>query len=464
MSLDCDDRRTDPARRALCAPTRDTLNDADGDETGDVNAFWAERDYRARAGNVRAAVFATHGLQDDNVKLNQLSAWWDALAAGDVPRKLWLLRGGHVDPFESRRGAWVATLHRWFDHWLHGIPNGIMDDPRVDIEDARDTWHTYADWPIPGTQATDVYLRATNQADAGELGLSSGGGADAVTWTNVVQSETAMMNTPAGSQANRRVFLGPVLEHDLRISGTPVVDIEASLSTTQSNLGALIVDYGAGAQVTRAGEGVTNTATRTCWGESSSGPVDYSACYLEVSKPLTDVTQWLVARGVLDTSNRTSLTTIEPVTIGAKTRFTWPLIPQDHVFPAGHRIGIILVGNYTGLDLPGAADAAITLDAKLSKVTLPIVGGYGAAIASGAFAADTVAPALADVPADIALRLRTRTARRWTTTCRPQPTTRTPRPRSGATHSPARCSRSAPRSSPAPRRTPRAIVRCARSP
>ena len=71
-----------------------------------------------------------------------------------MPRKLWLLRGGHVDPFDSRRAAWVATLHRWFDHWLLGVDNGIMGEPRVDIEDAEDDWHTYADWPMPGIGPT----------------------------------------------------------------------------------------------------------------------------------------------------------------------------------------------------------------------------------------------------------------------------------------------------------------------
>ena len=29
--------------------------------------------------------------------------WWEALKANNVPRKLWLLRAGHEDPFESRR-------------------------------------------------------------------------------------------------------------------------------------------------------------------------------------------------------------------------------------------------------------------------------------------------------------------------------------------------------------------------
>ena len=92
-----------------------------------------------------------------------------------MPRKLWLLRAGHVDPFDSRRAVWVDTLHRWFDHWLLGVDNGIMAEPPVTIEDAKDTWHDYADWPVPGSTPTDVYLRGITQAGAGELALRPGG-------------------------------------------------------------------------------------------------------------------------------------------------------------------------------------------------------------------------------------------------------------------------------------------------
>jgi X-Pro dipeptidyl-peptidase len=195
------------------------------------------------------------------------------------------------------------------------------------------------------------------------------------------------MTDPTGSQANRRVFLSKPLKKDLRLSGTPVIDIEASLSTPQSNLGALLVDYGEGTQVTRSGEGISNTDVRTCWGESSEvldpqgNPVD-SACYREVTKPTIDVTQWRVSRGVLDSSNRLSLRSVAPVEIDQEYRFTFKLMPTEHIFPAGHRVGIVLVGNLFGV--AETRGSAITVDTKLSKATLPLHGGRGTAIASGA--------------------------------------------------------------------------------
>jgi X-Pro dipeptidyl-peptidase len=392
---------TNPDRQAGCQASRDQLAAADGDENGDRNGFWDARDYLPNVGNVRASVFATHGLQDDNVTTDQFATWWAGLAAANVPRKLWLLREGHVDPFDSRRAAWVDSLHRWFDYWLYGVQNGIMNQPRVDIEDSKDVWNTYADWPLPATGDMDVYLRAATPATgAGVLGLSSGGDADALTFNDSsTQSETTMLTTPTGSQTSRRVFLSPPLTQPLRISGTPRVDLQASVSTTQSNLGVALVDYGAGSHITRNADGISNDTTSTCWGQNSSRmiagvPVDYDNCYREVTKPTVSATAWRVARGVLDSSNRDSLTTPALLTADTTTRFRWPLYPTDYVFPAGHQIGVILVGDYRDVAVAsGNSSVRITLDAKRSKVVLPIVGGYAAARASGAFP-DTVAPAL----------------------------------------------------------------------
>ena len=91
--------------------------------------------------------------------------------------------------------------------------------------------------------------------------------------------------------------------------------------------------------------------------------------------------------------------------VGEKYRFTWPTLPQDYVIPAGHQLGIVLVANYPRYFRRSTARRAptVTLDARVSKVRLPVVGGYRAAVASGAFAADTVAPELRGMPANIAV-------------------------------------------------------------
>jgi X-Pro dipeptidyl-peptidase len=379
------------------------LNAADGDDTGDINAFWTDRDYNKDVGNVKAAVFESHGINDDNVRPIQMAKWWAGLTANNVPRKLWLSLEGHVDPFDYRRGAWVDTLHRWFDYWLQGVPNGIMNEPRVDIETSANTWTTYPDWPLPATVNQNIYLQGNTATTAGALGMQSGGATDSLQWTDSSnQNESTMINTPTGSQTSRRVFLSPVLTHDLHLSGTPTIDITASLSKPQTNLGALIVDYGSAVHTGRGGsDGVSNTspAVKTCWGDST--PTD-SSCYTEVTKPTQTVTSWRVSKGILDSSNRDSLTSSAVATVDQKYEFKFPVLPTDYTVPAGHQIGIVLVANYSGFSsINGTTGTVITLDTKASKVMLPVTGGYAAAVASGAFAPETVAPVLGAMPADI---------------------------------------------------------------
>jgi X-Pro dipeptidyl-peptidase len=423
-----------PSRNALCAGTRTAMSadtpDGDGDDTGDINNFWQARDYNKDVSKVKASVFATHGFQDDNVRMDHEWLWWNGLKANGVERKLWLLRAGHTDPFESNRAKWVDTLHRWFDHYLQGFNNGIQNEPKVTIEDQKDVWKDYADWPIPGTQNVDLYLRGTSQAAAGTLGGMSGGSTDSVTFTDLSsQSETTMMNTPDGSQANRRVFISQPLKKDIRLSGQGMIDLMASISKTQNNMGAVLVDYGQATQVSRSGEGISNTTTRTCWGPSSDGTdctlgstctansaVD-NACYLEVSKPTQNVTQWRVSRGVLDSSNRTSLwyADASPVTIDQKYRFGFPLMATEHVFAAGHRLGIVIVGTYSSYT-GGTTGSVFTVDTKASKVTLPLVGGYKAAVEAGITDPETVAPELGAMPADISTTTTTGTGKTVTFT------------------------------------------------
>src|SRR6476619_6428337 len=77
--------------------------------------------------------------------------------------------------------------------------------------------------------------------------------------------------------------------------------------------------------------------------------------------------------------------------------FGFPLIGNDYVFPAGHRVGVVVVSTYRdygGFSTFAAPDTpAVTIDTHLSKIDLPVVGGGAAARASVLFL-DTVAPTL----------------------------------------------------------------------
>ena len=61
------------------------------------------------------------------------------------------------------------------------------------------------------------------------------------------------------------------------------------------------------------------------------------------TKRLQNATQWRVTRGIHDARNRTDLTMPTDLVPDQFYDFEWKLMPEDHVFEEGHRIGVILV-------------------------------------------------------------------------------------------------------------------------
>jgi len=74
------------------------------------------------------------------------------------PKKLEI---GPYPPMQTR--PWVDehdTMFRWYDYWLKGIDNGIMDEPavKVHVEGSR-RWMTGDHWPVTPVEYRPLYLR-----------------------------------------------------------------------------------------------------------------------------------------------------------------------------------------------------------------------------------------------------------------------------------------------------------------
>lgn len=373
---------TDPDRRDHCAPIRDRLSANDGDESGDYTPFWHVRDYNRDVDRVRASVFIVHGLNDENVRPDHFSKWWAGLAEHDVPRKLWLAQTGHVDPFDFRRGAWVDEIHRWFDFWLHGVNNGIMREPLVDIERAPDVWETARDWPVRGSRATKLWL-----VPSGTLSVRPNRpSAPALSFQDdPLQRETTMIGNEQAVQPNRLAYVSAPLEAPLHISGTPTVNLQASVNDVDTNFGAILVDYGRAERIERTGDGVATGTEENCWGETATwGGFAENGCYREVFKRVAVTDREVVTKGIVDGLNINDYSSPTPLVPGRQYQVGFPLLPEDYVFPAGHRIGVIIIASYRDYgSQPDQNRATITVSPARSLIELPIVGGTAAAVRAG---------------------------------------------------------------------------------
>src|SRR5689334_8539049 len=190
--------------RSRCGAVRTQMNNG-SPANGDYTAMWQARDFVRNASRVKASIFAVHGQNDLNVKTLQFGQFWDAVPAS-VPKKLWFSQTAHVDPFDFRRGEWVATLHRWFDRWLLNVPNGIENEPQVSAERAPDQWEDDQTWPPSGTVST--VLRPSSSG----LGTTPGSGTGAFT----DNGSGTPSNWLSGSNTGRVVYSTAALTSDLR--------------------------------------------------------------------------------------------------------------------------------------------------------------------------------------------------------------------------------------------------------
>ncbi|MGH3760467.1 Xaa-Pro dipeptidyl-peptidase [Actinophytocola sp.] len=302
--------------------------------TGDDNRHWRARDYLHRARGVEASVFVVHGLEDYNVMGTAYASWWSRLERYDVPRKIWLHKDGHGGP----RGTtdYQRTLNRWMDHWLFGVDNGIMSEPMADVQRPDGTYEKYADWPVPGSRDATLHLGATDAAEPGTLSdrPRPGPRQSFVDRGRELDTDVDLLPGPDTAHPNRLGYVSEPLASSAHLSGTPSVSLRASVDNRYAaNLTAVVVDYA------------------------------------------PDGTATMVTRGWTDVQNRESRSHSTPIRQGREYTFTWPLEPDDYVFAAGHRIGLVVVStdmHYTLRPLPGTR---LTVNPARSSVSLPIVGG-----------------------------------------------------------------------------------------
>ncbi|MEU5996437.1 MULTISPECIES: Xaa-Pro dipeptidyl-peptidase [unclassified Streptomyces] len=364
-----------PEARARCGAVQKRLVDG-APRTGDWTRLWSERDHTPDADKVRASVFAVHGMQDLNVRMKHFGQWWDALADQGVDRKVWLSQTGHVDPFDFRRGDWVRTLHRWFDHELLGYDNGIDREPMADIERAPDRWTTDRVWPPRATDTVKLRPAKGTSPGVGTLGTRPGTGSETFT-DDPKLSETdwaAQIDTSTPSKAG---FISKPLGRDLRLSGSSEVTVTATPTTRTAHLSAVLVDLGPDTirDYAGAGEGITTLPERTCWGASTGGD---SSCFKETKAKTADVDYTVFSRGWADLGNWADAHKGRPLTPGKKHTITLDLAASDHVVPKGHRLALIVAGTDKDLIDPPADTPTLAIDLSRTSAKVPLVGGADA--------------------------------------------------------------------------------------
>ncbi|HSR29007.1 MAG TPA: CocE/NonD family hydrolase [Anaerolineae bacterium] len=110
------------------------------------------------------------------------NGWYDLLTRDafvlysnlTVPRRLVVRPLDHSEIGDNQFDLdYGAESHRWFDYWLKGIDNGIMDEPPIHYyllgAANGDAWQTADEWPPAGVEPARFYLGEGRTGSVGSL-------------------------------------------------------------------------------------------------------------------------------------------------------------------------------------------------------------------------------------------------------------------------------------------------------
>jgi predicted acyl esterase len=331
----------------------------------------------------------------------------------NAPRKALIGPWVHSLPDSAYPGPNIDYLHemtRFFDHWLKGVDNGVMDEPPLTIFRQEYTppeafparvngaWHSEAAYPIARAQSREFYL--------GE------GTLEEPRTENREPSKGVQLNAPTTKEQKiNRQQLELALELELlRVSNAEDYERSAEKEILNSQFSTLnsadhyphrpthgtraSLSWGAGgepnglARDLRPDEALIPTYTSAPLAEpldligfpeallylSSSAPVAHAIVRLTDVAP--DGVSALVSTGILNLTHRESHAEPQPLAPGEVYQVRVPLKATGYRFLAGHRIRLSVASAYWPAIWPAPylADNALHRGpARPSRLILPVV-------------------------------------------------------------------------------------------
>ena len=314
---------------------RDTEMKAGMDRlTGDYNDFWAGRDYLNQMAPMKAALLMAHGFNDWNVMPEHSYRIYAKAREMGLPTRIYYHQGGHGGPPP------VEMMNRWFTRYLHGVQNGVEDEPKAYIVRERDERlqpTAYPDYPHPDAEPVTLYPGA-GAPGHGTLSLTQTRTAARETLTDNYSFKAAAL-AAAEVTDHRLLYVTPELSEDLHLSGVPRVTVRMAADKTRANLSVYLVSLP--------------------WEEGRR----------------TVITDNLITRGWADPRNHKDLRREEDLQPGQFVDVTFDLMPDDQIIRAGQRIGLLIFGSDKEFTLWPRPGTKISVDLGGTSIALPVVGG-----------------------------------------------------------------------------------------
>jgi putative CocE/NonD family hydrolase len=264
-------------------------------------------------------------IRRSGVGIYNMGYWNNWLRRGSIsafanlenPSKLIMTESSNMPSFS------FDTEHlRFFDYWLKGIDNGIMDEPPIYYNVLKaptgNNWRFAWKWPLPNEKPTNYYLHAgpsgsnPGSVNDGTLSLTAPTAVDAKDDYAVFYGITS-----ANMDAKGLTYTTGSLTADVEIIGHPVVQLWISSDHTDGDFVASLEEVDATGKSTVVANGKVRASLR----KIADPPYSYMG---------------LPWRRALQTDE-------QKLTSGKPVELLFDLLPVSYVFKKGNRIRLNIV-------------------------------------------------------------------------------------------------------------------------
>jgi uncharacterized protein len=273
-----------------------------------------------------------------------------------APHKVTVGPWGHLYPHEATPRPAVGFLQeavKWWDHWLLGKENGVMQEPRLRFymmdsvrpaphyAERRGRWIGEHEWPSPRvhTRALSINAEGLGERAAAEHRLRLASAQS----TGLAAADWGSFSVPGDVPGDQRLdsfgsleFDLPPLTEPLEILGNARAIVELAADRPNALVAVRLIDVAPDGSAT------------------------------------------LVTRGLLNLTHRESRETPAPLVPGERCRVAVPLAATAYAFPAGHRLRLAISNAYWPIVWPSPEPATLTLFTGASQLLLPVRSGESA--------------------------------------------------------------------------------------
>lgn len=189
-----------------CDPT---LVPRGNDPRAVYNEFYEERDFKPRAGDIKAAVLFTEGFEDANVKSAMIPGWFNDITAPKLG-----VFGHWLHQHPARMDQEVLFL-AWMDQYVKGRDMGFDNVPSAVVSADGDHHRLTDSWP--STEAEE--LRFYADFEAGALSQDGGSGSMGLDLDPSGSSPVTVTNRALGLSAKIPAAM-PVIAPTLHLKGS----------------------------------------------------------------------------------------------------------------------------------------------------------------------------------------------------------------------------------------------------